>query len=344
MTVDLVYRKGHAWMFRNSLKFRALVTELVNSPADEMEIDQEDDIFSDSSLGRTKIVGLVRRYIEVANNNLKLGAVPQITIYFPRIVEECRDDEDLRNVQRLFDFLAQMGVSSITELGPPLTFDVNVGRQIKDDFGNEEVELQPNEPVQLDLTTLFVLVSDISNVLLSELHTTHTALGFQMQEESKVACLKDRLFPIIQGRPLVCTTIAYERFVEIVSDLGSPFEKQRASILFESASGGDASQRLSAISIHAWPDIQVPIQICPDIEPRTALTADFKTRLAKDCFDCAWNRQLLVLTANMAAAKTFREALFTWPEELTPRPRVYLHAARSLTQYARPKHPGQKDD
>ena len=331
VVVDIVYKKGHAWMIRNSLRFRSLVTELSN-------IISDDDIFSEITISQTKVVALGRRYLEVAGCNLKLGAMPSITIYFPRLLEECRHQEDVQCVQRVFEVLHGMGISSVTEIGPMLPFDVNVGKQVKDDFGNEEMVLIDQEAVQLDLTTLFVLVSDISNAELSQLTVSHQALEFQIQEEARVPCLKERLFPLIQNRPLFCTQVARDRFFEIVEELGSPYEKQRAMILFGLSSGNCAE--LSQISIHEWPSMMLPIQVCGAVHSDVPLDAEFKTRLASDCFECTWHSRVLVLSANLAAAKIFREALFGWPENVSPRPRIYLHAARSLTSYSRPK-PGQ---
>lgn len=387
--VEIVYRKGHAWMVRNSLKYRGLLAEVCNLPIDvAMEVDDGDtrangyarppgkedagivqqrdfvalsddsrhemhdgededdddegDLFSDRMLEQTKIVAWTRKYLEVAGNNMKLGALPHITIYFPRILEECRNEEDEGNVRKLFDYLQRLGVSCIVEPGPVLPFEVNVGRLVKDDFGNEELVLEDGAPVQLDLTTLFVLVSDISNAELSKLEVTHQALKFQMEEESRVPCLRDRIFPIVRNRPLLCTKIAYDRFCEIIMDIGSIYEKQRASVIFGNASPSESAAVLSSVSIHTWPDdliFPIRIQEYPQvIDP--PLTADFKTRLAKDCFDCAWSLRLLVLSANMAASKTFREALFDWPDEMQQKPNVWLHAARSLTSYERPKKPG----
>lgn len=172
VVVDVVYRKGHAWILRTSLKYRSLVTELTNLPIamtmdvdsgkqdeeDLISLDEEDDdeLFSTSSLAQLKIVETAKKLLDCAGNNLKIGAAPQCTLYFPRILEECQSQEDLNNVQLLFNFLQRMNISCMTEIGPPLQFEFNVGIQLKDDFGNEELHLSTNESVHLDLTTLFV--------------------------------------------------------------------------------------------------------------------------------------------------------------------------------------------
>lgn len=200
--VDIVYRKGHAWMVRNSVKYRALLTEITNLPihvasrtggGDDcgdgvgMDVDMEgtngrpgtnepplgfdrqesfmslesdttedEELFSEANIGRLKVVEGARKVLEVAGNNLKLGAVPHVSIYFPRILEECRTEEDRDNVLRIFEVLDHMGITPLTECGPALPFELNVGLQLKDDFGNGELDLLPGRPVNLDLTTLFV--------------------------------------------------------------------------------------------------------------------------------------------------------------------------------------------
>lgn len=162
-----------------------------------------------------------------------------------------------------------------------------------------------------------------------------------MQEEATVPCLRDRIFPLLQAnRPLICTPIARQRFFEIVSELGSVYEQQRAALLFAEHDPVATSSLLSQISIHAWPmDIRWPIVVYrfsgDTNQPNVPLRADFKTQLSQECFENGWHGRMLTLSANLQGVKTFREALFSWPADVRPRPAVYLHAARSLTMYER---------
>ncbi|CCG81044.1 Putative uncharacterized protein [Taphrina deformans PYCC 5710] len=377
MMVDVVYRKGHAWVVRSSIKYRALISEITNLPItvtprpglhrgdgtvppsfekgesymsigsgttdeeDDDDDDDDDELFSDVNMAQLRVVEQARKLIDCAGNNHKLGAPPQVTMYFPRLLEECRSVEDRDNVHRLFRLLESMGVSPMVDHGPQLSFERNVGLQLKDDFGNAPLNLMPGDAVNLDLTTLFVLCSDISNVPLDQLALSHANLSFQMQEERTVPCLRDRLFPIIRGdRPLLCSPVAQHRFGEIVSELGSPFERQRAQLLFAAQDARLTAQQLSQISIHAWPsDVRFPILVhkfdTMTYRPAVPFTTQYKTLIAQDCFENCWYGRILTLSANQQAVKTFREALFGWPEGVQPKPAVYLHAARSLTRYER---------
>lgn len=176
---------------------------------------------------------------------------------------------------------------------------------------------------------------------LDQLAKTHQALHFQLQEEATVPCLRDRIFPIIRGsRPLICTPLARGRFLEIVEELGSHYERQRATLMFSTQPAHLSCHQLSSISIHVWPnDISFPI--IPQKFTQSArhdavpLPISFKTAIAQECFESAWYGRLFTLSANQQAIKTFREALFNWPDEEDPRPTVFLHAARSLTMYDR---------
>lgn len=186
------------------------------------------------------------------------------------------------------------------------------------------------------------LCSDISNVPLSNLVGTHQALQFQIQEEFTVPCLRERIFPIIRNsRPLVCTPLARRRFFEIVTELGSTYEKERANLMFSSQPAEMSCQQLSHLSIHEWPvDIQFPI-VAHTFGQKTysdamTMPVGFKTTIAQHCFENAWYGRIFTLSANQQAVKTFREALFTWSDTVFPKPRVHLHAARSLTMYERP--------
>ena len=194
------------------------------------------------------------------------------------------------------------------------------------------------------------LCSDISNVPLTELQDTHKALEFQIREESTIPCLRDRIFPIIRGnRPLICSPMAQERFQSIVNDLGSIYERQRARLLFSSQSAELSCHELSQISIHTWPqDMKLPVMVHKfDMltnEPIIPFTAQLKTAIAQDCFESCWYGRILTLTANQQASKTFREAMFSWPDDVHPRPAVQLHAARSLTLYNRMTNRLMDDD
>lgn len=177
--------------------------------------------------------------------------------------------------------------------------------------------------------------------MLSELAQSHQSLAFQMQEEATVPCLRDRIFPIIRGnRPLFCTPVAQHRFFEIVSELGSVYEKERARIMFSTQPSELSCHQLSQISIHSWPsDIRFPLTVQKfdpvAYQPTVPFTIEFKTAIAQDCFENCWYGRVVTLSANQQAVKTFREALFQWPDEVHPRPVVHLHAARSLTMYDR---------
>lgn len=154
-------------------------------------------------------------------------------------------------------------------------------------------------------------------------------------------CLRDRVFPIVRGdRSLVCSPVARHRFLEIVGELGSAYEKQRAALFFSDAPPQETIAQLNGISIHTWPaDLRLPITVhkfdMATHQPTVPFTTEYKTLIAQDCFENCWYGRILTLSANQQAVKTFREALFSWPDEVEPRPSVYLHAARSLMNYDR---------
>lgn len=182
MMVDMVYRKGHAWVVRSSIKYRALISEITNLPIivpdraisanlggkpsfekqesymsfESNTTDDDDELFCDGNMAQLKVTEQARKLLDCAANNHKLGSTPHVTMYFPRILEECRSEDDQDNVRRLFTHLQHLGITPIVEHGSQLSFELNVGLQLKDDFGNAELNLAPGEAVNLDLTTLFV--------------------------------------------------------------------------------------------------------------------------------------------------------------------------------------------
>lgn len=171
-------------MIRSSLKYRALVTEITNLPFIESSVpyksmrsdassvpnlDRHDsyisiasdttdgELFSAINLDQLKIIDIAQKMVIAANHNLKLGAIPKITMYFPRILEDLRSEDDVQNIKALFDHLSShYDVCCVTQISTPLAFELNVGLRVKDEFGNDSVQLAVAEPVQLDLTTLFV--------------------------------------------------------------------------------------------------------------------------------------------------------------------------------------------
>lgn len=346
---------------------------------DQYEEDP-DDLFSLVNIKRTQIWAQMARVARCASNYLKLGAVPKVHLYLPRLFEDAHTDEAQLNCRRLLRALAEHFSVQILlgEPGDALPIDDNIEFRARDEFGNEEVELiMPStsdggvpvpRPIVLCVTTLFVLVSDLSHMaFVPGFVPHHAAQKHQLEEERRVRALRDRVFPLLAaGGRLHTTAQGRDRLLELSEQLGSVAEQTRARLLFTRLSAGDGLpdhatrlRALDSLSIHAWPQaIQLPIGVHDDSAVKGMAAANssgpppftMKTRISQEVFDLAWHEPTSVLiSANKGATTVMRKAMVA--ERVreaqlgpgTPRrahPQVFLHAARSLAKYERPAFHG----
>ena len=337
-------------------------------------VEDPDDLFNLTYLQKAQLWKSIARVAHCAHQHPKLGAIPRVYVYLPRLLEEAVTDEAQLNCRRLFRLLTRVLQVEVL-LGDPgdaLPIDDNIEFRARDEFGNEDLDLvlpaQSTSPaasprsVILCVTSLFVLVSDLSHIYLADDYKPHhTAQRHQLEEERRVRVLRDRVLPILAGGGQLHTTgQGHQRLFELTDQLGSDAERERARLLFAPLSSEIPShdvrlQRLNALSMHTWPaGCHLPIVVHDEAAQSRMMAATarhpppfaMKTRISQEVFDLAWcEPEAILLTANKGATTVMRKALAAErvreanadpPVPLRPHPQVHLHAARSLAKYERP--------
>ena len=200
--------------------------------------------------------------------------------------------------------------------------------------------------VNIDCTILLALVSDLShyNSESIPLEATsgakngqpHPAIQYQLKTESEEQLLPSVLYPLLQGRKLVCTALAAQRMREIVNTIGTYGEKARTDI-FISSTSKNLHSRLASITHYSTPsNLQLPIHIIDtDIELTrlpsiaTKVTAHL-TDINKSVFLFGWQEGYTTVSSNRAVVKTL-EHVFEEERSEEVGPDVWLvGTARSL--------------
>lgn len=130
------------------------------------------------------------------------------------------------------------------------------------------------ETLNVDCTILIALISDISHSRRSDVtipeHYKGSArrdIEVQLQTDVEDPLLPNHIYPILQGRRLVCTSKATEHWRNIVRIMGSPSEAERCRIYLGEtdetfAPGSSARDNLQKISVHNVPgDLQLPLAV-----------------------------------------------------------------------------------
>ncbi len=261
ITADIVSRQGHEWIKVSSLTQKSLLFDLANLDYGYSSDDSEGvSTTLSESFEELHIVKVVRKMLHGANMNPKLGSPPKILLHFANMAKNTtrQDPEKINQIIRQFyDYIRELGVTIVTDTASPLSLAQNVAIKARDEFGNSEFDSKATM-INLDITSLFVLVSDISNSA-TEVFKSDSSLRYQVDEEEQVAVLPTRLFPLIGTRKLVTTAASQARFLEIVEMLGSDMEKRRTTLLF--SVDRDAVNELDASSVHDWPlTMRLPIE------------------------------------------------------------------------------------
>jgi hypothetical protein len=87
--------------------------------------------------------------------------------------------------------------------------------------------------INLDVTILLALVSDITHGPVPIQERFHPAIKRQLELESSGRRMGEEIYPLLHSRALLTTATAKKRFVEIVDIVGSPSEKERMRMILE---------------------------------------------------------------------------------------------------------------
>ncbi|GFP54188.1 hypothetical protein ACSS6W_001859 [Trichoderma asperelloides] len=242
----------------------------------------------------TPLAKQIKRLVAAAKMNRHEYRIPRLRIVFPNITKGENEDIDvlLDQICRL-DPLVEIAIEDSNSVfmktpSPPL--EDAIRNLIGDEFDGLTSVLN------MDHTILVDLISDITHFQLQPQPWQAQTTQLQIEEEKKQGGVMVRaLYPILQGRRLVCTQEAAEHFHEVLSTVGTATERERGRLLVpyddeaRSMSTEDIRRRFQELSTHPLPkDVQVPIRILDETWTMATVTqAVADGRLPKVALDVA---------------------------------------------------------
>lgn len=187
--------------------------------------------------------------------------------------------------------------------------------------------------LNIDCSILVALMSDISHTSdLSPPPWASDNIRMFVGIEAKERLLPRQLYPLMEGRRLVCTREAAKKMREIVSTIGTETERKRAELLLnyhgqtrsEETNVG-VKDRLGSLSEYEVPtDLLFPIEVvdesdwslvhpasdksCLENSVMSEVSANL-TRLNKNIFMFGWVTGFTTLTSNRAVAKQIESSI-----------------------------------
>ncbi|UNI20438.1 hypothetical protein JDV02_006526 [Purpureocillium takamizusanense] len=227
--VDVVDR-GAEWLDVRTLQPDRLARQMTDSGWGWGEHSVGDDI-DPSEWEDVPLARQVRRLAAAALMNRHEYRVPRVRVVLTNISRRTSNDVDafLGQLSRI-DPAVQVVFEDqdgdfLQQPSPPLT------EAIKSLLGSELDGL--TQTLNLDHTVLVDLISDITHLRLQpqpwQEETTRTQIVEENQSEGGV--MARTLYPILDGRTLVCTKEAAEHFHEVLKTVGTSTERERGRLL-----------------------------------------------------------------------------------------------------------------
>jgi len=247
--------------------------------------------------GDKDIVTLAKEYIMASDQNPINYEAPDICFVFPRGI-----------TQSVYDGLKLTGVYPIGKILPDPDFnDLMTWKKLEIESDLEDMAdlladfTERCTIVNLDITTLIVLTSNITNGE-CRYNFKESILTKQAEEEQQEPALA-KLLEYLDGKNLICCQTAYDNFQDILNTVGGPSEKKRAEDLFK--------------RVNIVPDD--PASYAMELEE----SASIKLR-SKVIFGTGETLQAITATANTA----FVRAAVNQGVRFS----AYFHASRALTE------------
>lgn len=223
------------------------------------------------SKGKLEIVKLAEDLRDAARATRVKYRHPQVRFILPRIIE----GEDGVIDAVVADIRATGAVVACGEHANGVDASQPVLLEVFEHMLPSQTHPPLTTTLNIDCTILLALISDISHVSRNDLPpspsnasgTYHSAILKQVESEEHAPLLPSELYPVMEGRKLVCTSIAAKRMREIVITMGTQSEFDRAWVLFGECQYADAPvEKLRAawqsLSCHQLPDnIKFPIVV-----------------------------------------------------------------------------------
>ena len=244
---------------------------------------------------------------------------PKVVFVLPRLPPEGASQETSKILTRLKATGAELRCGPVKTPGVPLN-DI-FQQMILDDTSDL------SETLNIDCTILLALVSDLSHCSASDLLGRSDALEYhpvikrQIASEEYESLLPKILYPILQGRRLVCTREAAKRMQDIVDTMGTTTEAARTRTFIGIAMGDNeqggkdpsmahTTITLEHLSIHPTPPLHLPIDVVdlpPHVNPTklpkaAEMVSQKLSLLNRSVFLYGWAEDITTITSNRAVA------------------------------------------
>uniref|UniRef100_A0A6B2L838 DUF1308 domain-containing protein n=1 Tax=Arcella intermedia TaxID=1963864 RepID=A0A6B2L838_9EUKA len=263
--VDVVSRNGACW-----IKAKAMKPEAIQS------------IFQgNGTFGTKSIVDIAQQLVECASQHYHHFKSPQCVFWFTKGVTEDVAEE-----------LNDMGVmvkGKIVDSDTPLQNE------------SIEINLEPITIANLDVTSLIVMVSSVTNGG-AHYNFDNEILQTQAEEERKEASLP-AINQFLNGKKMIVTQTAWEKFMGILEVIGGDSERQRAQELLQKVTIVENSPSERSKKLKLGPKIK---------------------QHHIDIFGTGDQYKASTLTANQAIVRAAAEQGIEFS--------VFLHPARALTE------------
>ncbi|OAA72062.1 hypothetical protein LEL_09297 [Akanthomyces lecanii RCEF 1005] len=298
------------------------------TPGDEVDRDEWEDV---------PFVKQVRRAVAAARLNRHEYRIPTIRLVLPNLARGTHGDIDV-----LLDQLPRIdpGVDLVVE-DATCAFLTRPAPSLADTIRNlvgDSLQVL-TDTLNLEHTVLVDLISDLTHLRLAQQPWQSRTTRAQIAEENAHpdGVMAPLLYPLLQGRRLVCTHEAAEHFHEMLTTVGTATERERGRLLVpyytaeRRATASALRTRFNALSERLPPvDVQFPVEILPadeqwDVERVRRLVEDeqalppvaldiVRRGLLKSSklstYMHGWRHDIVTVTSN----KEIRAHMKTWVE------------------------------
>ena len=340
--VDVIACDGQEWIKVSTISAKRLLFQIAKEGwavyADALDSESDAEVLStgsrassdDHNVGLVKLAKGMRR---IAQSTRVHYQHPRVHFILPNLTEGQVDEID-SVIASLRDTGVTVRCGHEWTRHSPEDHNSNVHKRESFDLVLPSVRPCLTETLNIDCTVLLALMSDISHVLKDHLPTApthHSAITKQIEFEVVSPLLPNEIYPVIQGRRLVCTRLAAQRVREIVETMGTETELMRADIVLTdgrttSECPEELRKRYGSLSTHSVPnELLLPIEVV-DYERGASVGAinnHYKavqqagqisrtikfSSINESVFLHGWNAEIVTVTSNRAVAVALEKAI-----------------------------------
>ncbi|KND91652.1 hypothetical protein TOPH_03686 [Tolypocladium ophioglossoides CBS 100239] len=327
--VDVV-EGGREWVYIKTLQEDRLARQMTDSGWSWGGYEVGDDV-NEQEWEDIPLAKQIKRLVAAAKMNRHEYRIPRVRVVLPNIGRGNNDMAVLLSQLSCMDTSVQVIIEDQNSafLSSPPQLAVAIDNLIGDEFEGL------TQTLNMDHTILVDLISDLTHLRLQPQPWQADTTRQQIEEELRHGGLMVRtLYPILDGRTLVCTRESAEHFHEVLSTVGTSTERERGRLLvpFDDETRhmprAAIRARFQSFSVHPVPpSVQIPVSVIdedwtwPSME--RAVGEGRLPRVALDVARCGnfrssklsiymhgWAAGLVTVTSN----KEVRGQIRTWVE------------------------------